>query len=401
MSTNQIRLDELLARQVEVQWYEGVAIVQAICHQLLANGVSNAEFPAVTQIGIRTDGTVRVLGTMPTEAVQAAAHLLAGMLSDDVPVRLRLVVSQATGQSPTIGNLRELSETLKYFERPDSELIVRNLLERAMLAGFRNQADEPGSEQAHQQERPQNAPRPPHDKKARWRFPAMAAAAAVVVISGLVWFASQEGRVSAAYSGITNAFGGASEARANEPIEKPGTPQDTAPKGATPPHRALSPTATDADRKSGGPPKEKPTAVVGRIPLLASSATLAKLPKLSLDPSNSTQPAQTYVIYASEPGVNASDAVYSKADVEVTPPRQVYPALPAEPATASLQRALTVVDLIVAPDGLVERVHLRTTPRTVHEFMLLSAVKAWRFQPALLDGRPVRFRHSVALTSFQ
>ena len=136
----------------------------------------------------------------------------------------------------------------------------------------------------------------------------------------------------------------------------------------------------------------------GRIPSLAPSA---KLPMLSVDGSKGTQPEQTYVIYASEPGVSASDPVYSKADAAVTPPRQVYPALPAEPASASLKGALTVVDLIVAPDGLVERVHLRTTPRTVHEFMLLSAVKAWRFQPALLDGRPVRFRHSVALTSFQ
>ena len=69
MSTNQIRLDELLARQVEVQWYEGVAIVQAICHQLLAQGGSGGEFPAATQIGLRTDGTVRVLGTMATQAV--------------------------------------------------------------------------------------------------------------------------------------------------------------------------------------------------------------------------------------------------------------------------------------------------------------------------------------------
>ena len=122
---------------------------------------------------------------------------------------------------------------------------------------------------------------------------------------------------------------------------------------------------------------------------------------LSVDASNVTPPEQSYVIYASEPGVNLSEPVYSKADAAVTPPQQVYPALPAEPAATSLKRALTVVDLIVAPDGLVERVHLRSTPRTVHEFMLLSAVKAWRFQPALLDGRPVRFRHSVALTSFQ
>src|SRR4030095_9566436 len=101
MSTNQIRLDELLARQVEVQWYEGVAIVQALCHQLLAQGISPSEFPAVTQVGIRTDGTVRVMGVMSMQAVPAAAHLLTGMLSDDVPVRLRLVVSQATGQNPT------------------------------------------------------------------------------------------------------------------------------------------------------------------------------------------------------------------------------------------------------------------------------------------------------------
>jgi hypothetical protein len=400
MSTNQIRLDELLARQVEVQWYEGVAIVQAICHQLLAQGGSGGEFPAATQIGLRTDGTVRVLGTMATQAVPAAAHLLAGMLSDDVPVRLRLVVSQATGESSTIGSLRELSETLKYFERPDSELIVRNLLERAMLASFRKETDEVESKKVHPQEKRQTAAQPPQEKKAWWRLPAMAAAAGIVVISGLVWFGSRDGGVSAAYSGITNAFGSASEARPSEPVEKAGTPQETAPKGTTPPHRALSPAATEADRKSGEP-KGKLTAVAGRSPSLAPSASSAKLPILSLDPSKSTQPAQTYVIYASEPGVDTPNPVYSKADAEVTPPRQIYPALPAEPATTSLKGALTVVDLVVAADGLVERVHLRTTPRTVHEFMLLSAVKAWRFQPALLDGRPVRFRHSVALTSFQ
>ena len=117
--------------------------------------------------------------------------------------------------------------------------------------------------------------------------------------------------------------------------------------------------------------------------------------------SSATEPVQTYEIIASEPGSSTSDLIYSRADSEVTPPRQVYPALPAEPPTAYLKRALTLVDLVIAPDGLVERVHLRTPPRDIHEFMLLSAAKAWRFQPALLDGRPVRFRHSVALTSFQ
>ena len=159
MSINQLRLDELLARQVDVQWYEGVAIVQAICRQLLATSVSNGVFPAATQIGISADGAIRVLDTTSTQAVPAAAHLLAGLLSDDVPVRLRLVVSQATGQTSTIENLRDFSETLGYFERPDSELIVRNLLERAMLAGFRKQTDEPRLADAGTEEKRETLPK--------------------------------------------------------------------------------------------------------------------------------------------------------------------------------------------------------------------------------------------------
>ena len=121
----------------------------------------------------------------------------------------------------------------------------------------------------------------------------------------------------------------------------------------------------------------------------------------SRDAANAPESAQTYVIVASMGDESAADSIYSKSDSEVTPPQQVYPALPAEPPTASMKRALTVVDLVIAPDGLVERVHLRTPPRDIHEFMLLSAAKAWRFEPALRDGRPVRFLHSVALTSFQ
>jgi len=128
MSTNQIQLDQLLGRQVDVQWYEGVAIVQAICRQLLASGVSKGEFPVAAQIGIGANGAVRILATTSTKAVPAAAHLLAGLLSDDVPVRLRLVVSQATGENSTLESLRELSETLGYFERPDGEQIVRSLV---------------------------------------------------------------------------------------------------------------------------------------------------------------------------------------------------------------------------------------------------------------------------------
>ena len=97
--------------------------------------------------------------------------------------------------------------------------------------------------------------------------------------------------------------------------------------------------------------------------------------------------------------VEDSDKVYSRSDASVTPPRQVFPALPAQPSPGRRPEDLTVLDLVVAADGRVEHVRLRTAPRDVHEFMLVSAAKAWRFEPATVDGRPVRFRLSVAITS--
>ena len=393
----------MLARHVDVQWFEGVAILQAICRQLLAAGASNGEFPAATQIGVGADGAVRVLATTSTKAVPAAAHLLAGLLSDDVPVRLRLAVSQATGENSPIESLREFSETLGYFERPDTELIVRNLFDRAMLAGPRKQTDEPGLADVGAAKRQETAATPPRDTKAMLRRVALAAAVVITLgaTSWLVVSAVNGGRASAAFSGIANALVSAPEARPNEPLENSVASKELATKDTTRPHRTHSSTANRSQGQSGGARKESTGPVLARIPSLVPSFASVMSPMPSRDASNPTEPAQTYVIEAIEPDRSGSDPIYSKSDSEVTPPRQVYPALPAELPATVMKRALTVVDLVINPDGLVERVHLRTRPRDIHEFMLLSAAKAWRFEPALLDGRPVRFRHSVALTSFE
>src|SRR5687767_940593 len=133
MAQDLVRLDGLLANQVEVQWQEGVAVVQAVCRELIARGASANDFPGAGEISITSDGAVRVVGTTSTRALPAAGHLLAAMLSDDAPVRLRLAVTQATADNGT-GTLREFSETLAYFERPDAQKVVRGFFERASLA---------------------------------------------------------------------------------------------------------------------------------------------------------------------------------------------------------------------------------------------------------------------------
>jgi TonB family protein len=57
-----------------------------------------------------------------------------------------------------------------------------------------------------------------------------------------------------------------------------------------------------------------------------------------------------------------------------------------------------VVDLLINERGTVESVKLVTPPTDMRQRMLISALKAWQYQPALKDGRPVRFLHRVKVT---
>ena len=50
------------------------------------------------------------------------------------------------------------------------------------------------------------------------------------------------------------------------------------------------------------------------------------------------------------------------------------------------------VEVIVSPYGQVERAKLISAPEDIHEAMILSAIKAWQFTPAVKDGHPVRYR---------
>ena len=65
------------------------------------------------------------------------------MLSEDVPVRLRLIVAQATGADTAYPTLEDFSTALAYFERPDSNQVLKALFERAMAAPVRAAAEMP------------------------------------------------------------------------------------------------------------------------------------------------------------------------------------------------------------------------------------------------------------------
>ena len=98
------------------------------------------------------------------------------------------------------------------------------------------------------------------------------------------------------------------------------------------------------------------------------------------------------------PDGTEAPALYSALNSEVVPPKFVYPKLREAPPSAVSLPGQTVLEMVIGTNGLVERVKLRSAPRNVHEFMFLSAAKAWQFEPARLRGIPVRYLHTIGLT---
>ena len=86
------------------------------------------------------------------------------------------------------------------------------------------------------------------------------------------------------------------------------------------------------------------------------------------------------------------DRVYAEADDGVTPPAPLSRQLPATLPFGITSSTVGRLEMLISRDGEVETVKLHTPLNRYHERMIVSAAKAWRYRPALKDGKPVRFR---------
>jgi hypothetical protein len=85
------------------------------------------------------------------------------------------------------------------------------------------------------------------------------------------------------------------------------------------------------------------------------------------------------------------EKIYTADDTGVTPPRPLGRQL----SLASMSRVSLMptgrLEILVGRSGRVETVRLETPVNGYHDRMLVSAVKAWHYRPAIRNGRPVRF----------
>lgn len=114
-------------------------------------------------------------------------------------------------------------------------------------------------------------------------------------------------------------------------------------------------------------------------------------------PPPAPEPAEPAPVVPPPPAVDY-DAVFDGTEAGVIPPVTLRQDLPPWTQTSlPIPRSTGELEVIVSADGVVERATLVRRISQMYDRQVLDATKHWRYRPASLDGRPVRFRKTIKI----
>ena len=134
------------------------------------------------------------------------------------------------------------------------------------------------------------------------------------------------------------------------------------------------------------------------------TATLADLKELAsgflvLAEAKAAAAASPRAAAVTQPvAMKESRAFYTLLDTDVTPPVVLSQALP--PWTFAHLRTSVftgMLEVVVDEKGAVESVRLAEPVWPMYDAQLLHAAKGWRYEPALKDGKPVKFKKILSI----
>lgn len=416
-----VTVADFRSRQVALHWAEAVAIVRAIIELMPRGDAAGTRVPDPSEVQIEHDGTLAILGLGPAakDAVQRVARMFDGLVAEhELPVQLRLVSVTALSATGPYESVADFYNALAPFERPNRVAQIASAYGRYQAAATAGPppAQDP---QADKFVKPvvKSSPRQKRQGPPLWKRKRFALAVALVLAAGAAggawWWFSKSGAlgrfdvqqvrtaVTETASAVTAAVAAGAEnvasriglgSRTEAAVEAPEAATERTPAPAASKKKTVSSFTADGKLRS--------TRVATRA--------LAPLP----DPP---EPARPSVAIAAEaraaetarrlralvrPEVPPADLtiVYSASDPAIEPPMLVRPQLPLDPPPGRRLEDLPLVEIVVSEEGRAETVKLLTPPRGVHDVMMLSAAKAWLFQPATKDGAAVRCRTLVRIT---
>lgn len=97
-----------------------------------------------------------------------------------------------------------------------------------------------------------------------------------------------------------------------------------------------------------------------------------------------------------EPAVPAAPRIYNASDRGIVPPIAVRQMLPSFPASAAVpKQAVGVIEVVIDETGAVEQALIRVPLNAAFDRQAIIAAKSWLYQPATMNGVPVKFRKAV------
>jgi hypothetical protein len=89
--------------------------------------------------------------------------------------------------------------------------------------------------------------------------------------------------------------------------------------------------------------------------------------------------------------------VYSSDDRNVVPPQVIRQQIPAFPGRVTLPKT-GVLELVIDDNGNVESALMRVSVNPQYDRITTAAAKTWQYQPATVDGTPVKFIKRISVT---
>ena len=111
-------------------------------------------------------------------------------------------------------------------------------------------------------------------------------------------------------------------------------------------------------------------------------------------------PVVPMTVQAPPPQVAAAPrqpVIYSQDDKNVMPPVMLRQDIPQYPGRVTFDRG-GVLEVVIDINGAVESATMLEGVEALYNRLLLTAAKNWMYQPARLDGAPVKYRKRIQVT---
>jgi TonB family protein len=377
-----ISVSELGRPELALHWHEAVAVVAETAALLLDRGLTSV--PDVASIILLSDGTLQFADEGPPGF--PPAQRLGGMLdellfSTACPAELRQLTNDSMADPPAYATVDDFAEALAFFERPGRQELLMAVAARASEATLEARAN---TELERLEKRTRSVPNKPEPRAdttlSHKHRPAVYVVAAVLLLLGVVAGAFAALRATGSEPGtLTERVRARVDRIAAKGLEAVGlrtpTPPPTAPAAAvvTPP------------RVTPKTPRRAPQ----KLPQTISVKELTSVPVSSLSAAVVPESSESHV---------RDEAVYTTEAEGVEPAVLIRPHLPSRPPAHTSSEEIGILDIVVSATGAVEQVRLISTSNRYQDRMIVAAAKAWRFEPAMKDGQPVRYRTQIRIT---